>query len=533
MNYEKILGLIAFLFCFSIFSFSQPRDSVRVELRGVWISTVKMLDYPSARGLNSYQLKQEYINILDSLQKIHVNAIFFQVRPAADAFYVSKYEPWSEWLTGKQGQPPQPFFDPLKFFIQQAHARGMQFHAWINPFRAIATIQYADVLPEHISKTKPQWFFDYGLNRYFNPGIPQVRDYIVKIIADIVRRYDIDGVHFDDYFYPYPVRDESGRIIPIPDRKTFRKYHGKYKNIKDWRRHNITAFIQQVHDTIKAIKPWVAFGISPCAVWRNKSHDPRGSKTRGLAAYDWLYADVLRWDSLKLVDYIAPQLYFPIGNKAADYRILLHWWAKNIKNATFFIGLNIKAISPTADDKHWRNPSQIPNQIRLARKLPEVKGFILYSSRKLLQNPLGIYDTLRNSLFADSAIVPQLAQPRPSRFNMAAADTLPPYPPQNLDFYFINRKITVLWQYPADFNDDSISFYTVYLYKIRKRDTVLIDSFKTSEPLLRLNVRRGVPIVNRKKFAFRVKATDKANIQSRLSKPLIVRLRQVVLKHNE
>jgi uncharacterized lipoprotein YddW (UPF0748 family) len=218
----------------------QPRQ----ELRGVWISTVKMLDYPSQRGLNSFQLKQEYIKILDSLQKIHINAIFFQVRPAADAFFPSKYEPWSEWLTGKQGQPPKPYFDPLKFFIEQAHKRGMQFHAWINPFRAIATIEYADVVPWHISKTKPQWFFDYGLHRYFNPGIPEVRDYIVKIIADIVRRYDVDGIHFDDYFYPYPERDQNGKIISIPDRKTYLIYGKNFKNIKEWRRYNITTFIK-------------------------------------------------------------------------------------------------------------------------------------------------------------------------------------------------------------------------------------------------------------------------------------------------
>ena len=526
MAYGKKLCFLCLLLIFN-FSFSQTTDSVRIELRGVWISTVKMLDYPSRRGLNSYQLKQEYIRILDSLQKIHVNAIFFQVRPAADAFFASKYEPWSEWLTGRQGQPPKPFFDPLKFFIQQAHARGMQFHAWINPFRAIATIQYADVLPSHISKTRPQWFFDYGLNRYFNPGIPQVRDYIVKIIADVVRRYDVDGIHFDDYFYPYPVRNDLGRIIPIPDRQTFKKYHGKYKNIKNWRRHNITLFIQQVHDTIKSIKPWVAFGVSPCAVWRNKSHDRRGSKTRGLAAYDWLYADILLWDSLKLVDYIAPQLYYYIGHKAADYRVLLNWWAKNIKNSALFIGLNIKAIDPTGKDKHWGNPSQIPAQIRLARKNPRVKGFILYSSRKLLQNPLGIYDTLKNSLFADSAVVPQLTPPRPARFYLAATDTVPPNPPQNLDFYFLNHKITVLWQDQSSFEDDTVSFYTVYLYNIRKRDTVLLDSFQTAKPLIRFEVKRGVPFINRKKYAFRISATDKAGNQSRKSLPLTVRLRSI------
>ncbi len=531
---KRLLLLCLVLSAIVLSKAQTSQDSIRQELRGVWISTVKMLDYPSRRGLSAEQLKREYVEILDSLQKIHINAIFFQVRPAADAFYNSPYEPWSEWLTGKQGQPPSPYFDPLKFYIEQAHRRGMQFHAWINPFRAIATIQYADVVPNHISKTKPQWFFDYGLHRYFNPGIPEVRDYIVKIITDIARRYDIDGIHFDDYFYPYPERDGRGRIIPIPDYKTYKKYGQGFKNIKDWRRHNITTFIRQVHDSIKAIDSNLIFGISPNAVWRNKRYDPRGSDTRGLAAYDWLYADILLWDSLKLVDYIAPQLYFYIGHPAADYKTLLYWWTSNVHNVNLFVGLNIQGIDPTGRKKHWGNPSEIPNQIRMARRLGKTQGFILYRSKSLLSNPLGIYDTLKNDLFADSAVVPPFKTiPRRPPLLVPAqtpADTVRPLSPAGLDYFFIGETLTVLWQQPEDTITDKktdISYYTVQISLLDKTGEKQLGTFRVSQPQIKLPARKGWLLSRKNKYVFRVKAVNATGLESQYSQPLIIKAKEI------
>ena len=252
MKSIKLISVLFFIFL-SLTVFAQ--QSKLPEFRGVWVTTVKMLDYPSRRALTSEKLKQEYITIIDSCKAIGANAIVFQIRPAADAFYDSPYEPWSEWLTGQQGRAPNPYFDPLEFMIEETHKREMEFHAWINPYRAVATVSHAHIVKNHITKIHPKWFFDYGVNRYFNPGIPDVRAYIVTIIADIVKRYQIDGIHFDDYFYPYPLRNDANKIIEIPDYKTFKKFGHGFSDIKVWRRNNVSMMVMEVRDTIKAIKP--------------------------------------------------------------------------------------------------------------------------------------------------------------------------------------------------------------------------------------------------------------------------------------
>ncbi len=521
---KNAVFLLALLLATNL-TYSQNDSICPIELRGVWISTVKMLDYPSARGLSSGQLKSEYIKILDSLKKIHINSIFFQIRPAADAFFYSPYEPWSEWLTGKQGRPPEPYFDPLKFYIEEAHKRGMEFHAWINPFRAIATIEYADVVPWHITRQKPEWFFVYGKHKYFNPGIPEVRDYIVKIIADVARRYNVDGIHFDDYFYPYPERNDKGKIIPVPDWKTYKKYGKGFKNIKDWRRYNITSFIEQVHDTLKNIDSQIVFGISPCAVWRNKRYDPRGSNTRGLAAYDWLYADILLWDSLKLVDYIAPQLYFYTGHKYADYKTLVRWWAQNIKNSYLFIGLNIQALV-NPNDKHWKNPSEIPDQIRLARTYPKIQGFILYRSKSVLSNPQGIYDSLRNDLFADTTRTPWQKEFKTAR---KQADTIPPATPAITDYYFIKDTLFIVWDINDEskiINDETPAYYKIYITGKSKKDSLDLV-FRSIQKLLKIEIDKGSFLTRRTKYFISVSAVDSSGNESNKSKPAVIKLKAI------
>lgn len=473
--------------------FSQ--DIRQATFRAVWVSTVKMLDYPSKKNLSAENLKQEFLEILNTCEQLNINAIIFQIRPAADAFYNSPYEPWSEWLTGKQGRSPAPYFDLLSFMIEQTHLRNIQFHAWINPFRAIATIEYADVTPNHISKTKPEWFFDYGKNRYFNPGIPQVQTYIIKIIADIVRRYNVDGIHFDDYFYPYPEKNENGNLMQLPDIETFNIYGKNFARIDDWRRNNINTFVKRVHDTIKALKPNVQFGISPTAVWRNKEYDYRGSATRGLASYDWLYADVLLWTKNKWVDYIAPQIYSYIGHNQVDFKVVLKWWSENSNDIPIYIGLNLEGIDPTRKNAHWGNPRQIPNQIQLALYFPQVKGFILYRYKTLIKNPLGIRDTIAFA-FKNAVSLPvvPVSDTQTITKQVVATNPKPAYEPtipQNLSRYFVDNELIMMWE--TTDNLDSISEFIIYEKKIdktTKKDT-LITIATTTNNFINLKVKKS------------------------------------------
>jgi len=249
------------------------------QFRGVWMASVRNLDWPSKPGLSNRQLKKEYIKQIDKLRDLGMNAVIVQIRPTGDAFYPSEFEPWSEFLTGQQGVPPSPFFDPLEFMINETHKRSMEFHAWFNPYRAIRNNLDAILSPKHVFFQHPDWFVVYGKDVYFDPGMVPARKFVEKVIADVVTRYDIDAVHFDDYYYPYRLKG-----IEFPDSLSFSKYGRAYteENKGDWRRENINLLVKELYDTINHIKPWVHFGISPFGVWRNKSQDPDGSDTQTL-----------------------------------------------------------------------------------------------------------------------------------------------------------------------------------------------------------------------------------------------------------
>jgi len=522
--------ILLFFFSFNLFSQSS-------EFKGVWVATVKMLDFPSRRGLNSYELKNELLDILDLCESIGANAVVFQVRPAADAFYDSPYEPWSEWLTGRQGRAPSPYFDPMTFLIDECHKRGMEFHAWINPFRAAATYLSADITHDHIINQKPDWFFNYGVNKYFDPGIPEVQDYILKIVTDIVKRYDVDGIHYDDYFYPYPIKDKFNNIIKIPDNKTFNQYNKGFTDLGDWRRDNINKFVQRSHDSIKKINHEVVFGISPCGVWRNYGYDPDGSHTRGLAAYDYIYADGLTWLKYNLVDYIAPQLYWYIGHKAADYETLVEWWDRHAFDVDLYIGLNIYNIDPTRADPNWGDPSQIPNQIQIARSYPAVKGFILYRYKKLKNNPLGLNDSLRNNYFADTTHV-LIAQNQTivqdTHLVYWLNDTVakpvvpkieyPPKKPNNLGKYKIGSEITLMWDSPT--NLDSIKQFEIYKFKGKTLSNINDDAlFLISEDnYVRFDKKQHFKVFAQK-YSFVIVAIGENGLKSNPSKPIYIRLR--------
>jgi uncharacterized lipoprotein YddW (UPF0748 family) len=371
------------------------------ELRAVWIATVENIDWPSKRGLSTEQQKQEFIALLNQHQRNGMNAVVVQIRPVTDAFYPSPYEPWSEYLTGVQGQAPNPYYDPLQFMVEETHKRGMEFHAWLNPYRAVFNVNRSSVAPNHITRLKPQWFLTYGDKKYFDPGIPEVRNYLTMVIRDVVKRYDIDAVHFDDYFYPYRIPGKE-----FPDNNSYRLY-GNNMMKDDWRRANVDAVIQMLSVAIKAEKPWVKFGISPFGVWRNKDKDPEGSYTKGgQTNYDDLYADIVKWLKKGWIDYVAPQLYWERGHRLADYEILLNWWGQHGYGKHVYIGLGVYRIGSNAA---WKNPEEIPAQIEEARTLNTIQGNIFYSAKSFNGNPLGIEDALHNRLYKYPALRPVMS----------------------------------------------------------------------------------------------------------------------------
>lgn len=390
--------LLGILLCAGITQQAGAQMPPKRELRAVWIATVENIDWPSRRGLSTEQQKQEFIALLNRHQRNGMNAVVVQVRPATDAFYASAYEPWSEYLTGVQGQAPNPYYDPLQFMIEETHKRGMEFHAWFNPYRAVFNVKRTTVAANHITRLRPQWFVTYGDQKFFDPGIPEARDYVTMVIRDVVKRYDLDAVHFDDYFYPYRIPGKE-----FPDNNSYRQY-GKNMMKDDWRRWNVDEIIQMLSKGIKAEKPWVKFGISPFGVWRNRDRDPEGSYTRGgMSNYDDLYADVLKWLKNGWIDYVAPQLYWEKDHRLVSYDILLNWWSQHGYGRHVYIGHGVYRLGSNAS---WKNPAEIPTQITDARTLNTVQGDIFYSSKSFDSNPYGIEDSLRNHLYRYPALRP-------------------------------------------------------------------------------------------------------------------------------
>lgn len=402
------------------------------EFRSVWIATVTNIDWPSSKYLSPSAQRTEFINILNKHKLNGMNAVVTQIRPSCDAFYQSSIEPWSEWLTGTQGAAPNPFYDPLIFMIDEAHKRGMEFHAWFNPYRAVVNKNTSSVSSSHVSVVHPDWIREYGNLKLLDPGLPQVREYVTKVIMDVVRRYDIDGVHFDDYFYPYP---QAG--VVFQDSATFANYPNGFTNKDDWRRNNVNLLIQMLSDSIKSVKPYVKFGISPFAIWKNQSSDPLGSATAGFESYSGIYADSRKWMQQGWLDYINPQIYWYIGYSIAAYDVLVEWWSNNYFGKHFYTGnaaYKIGSSSPSA----WLNPSEMPNQVRLNRTNEAVKGMNFFSSKSITNNLLGIQDSLRNNLFKYPALVPV----------MKWIDSIPPDAISNLNAVKNSSSVLLTWNKP-------------------------------------------------------------------------------------
>ena len=378
-----------------------------VSFRGAWIATVANIDWPTPEAVGNTDLQQsEMIFLLDSLHSIGINAIIFQVRPTADALYRSEYEPVSHWLTGKQGSwGEQTPYDPLQWTIEQAHKRGMEVHVWLNPYRVnLAKTDTSTLAPDHIMRRHPDWFWEYNKQWYFNPGLEQTREWICTIVQDIVQRYDIQAIHMDDYFYPYPAGKQQ-----LPDTKTFEQYPRGFDNIHDWRRDNVNLAIQAISETIRECKDSVEFGISPFGVWRNNNVDSTGSATRaGITNYDDLYADIRLWIKEGWIDYVLPQLYWEIGKKVADYEILAHWWANEVRGTRckLYIGMAPYRLENASPKTPWGVGNEIKRQMDLNRTIPEITGECFYSTRPLLRNPRGVCDFIKAVYRNDSFSLP-------------------------------------------------------------------------------------------------------------------------------
>lgn len=418
------------------------------EMRAVWIATVENIDWPSSATLSSSQQKSELIALLDHVKAYNLNTVVFQIRPAADAFYSSKFEPWSQWLTGEQGKAPEPYYDPLDFIIKECRKRGLDVHAWLNPYRAVKDTGQNSTSPGHITNRHPEWFLNYGQTRYFDPALPEARDYVAQVVSDLVRRYDVDAIHMDDYFYPYRIAGQQ-----FPDDSSFAKHSGPFSlgNRDDWRRNNVDFIIQQLADSIKKVKPWVEFGISPFGVWRNASRDTSGSATKaGQTNYDDLFADVLKWQKKGWIDYVVPQLYWHIGFSVADYEVLAGWWNRNAFGCPLYIGQAFYRIDKKSTVKAWRSSKEITRQIALNRQYENINGSMFFSAKYLRTSPLKLRQNMLK-VYPYKALTPVN-----DRINATI-----PEPPENARIIADHDSIMLNWT-----KNDGVKHFVVYKFRI-------------------------------------------------------------------
>ena len=375
--------------------------TVTREMRGLWIATVANIDWPSRPGLPAEQQRAELVDLLDRAQRAGINAVFFHVRPNADAVYRSELEPWASMLTGAQGTDPG--YDPLELAVREGHARGLQVHAWINPYRAGSARDTAQLAPNHVWRQRPELVRNYAGALWMDPGEPETLERTMRASLDIVRRYDVDGIHADDYFYPYPVNDSAGNRIDFPDSASFAR-HGAGMSRADWRRANVDRFVERWAREVHALKPWVQVGISPFGIWR--PGNPPG--IAGLDAYDVLYADARKWMQEGWLDYVAPQLYWPIDPPAQSFPALLDWWvAQNARGRHVWPGLAVYRETGLQGRSTPFGAGEIRRQINLTRERPGATGHLLYNTTATLRRNEGAMAALlADELYRSPAIPP-------------------------------------------------------------------------------------------------------------------------------
>ncbi|MGH3547523.1 MAG: glycoside hydrolase family 10 protein [Pseudonocardiaceae bacterium] len=413
------------------------------QFRALWMTSVLNIDWPSTTGLAVQQQCAELTGWFDLAVRLRLNAVILQVRPTADALWPSRYEPWSQYLTGRQGVGPG--YDPLEFAVAEAHRRNLELHAWFNPYRVSMQADPAQLVPEHPARQHPDWVFAYGPKLYYNPGIPDVRQFVEDAILDAVTRYDIDGVHFDDYFYPYPIAHQV-----VPDADTFARYGTGFASVADWRRDNVDKLVAEMGQRVHRAKPWVKFGISPFGIWRNRTTDPRGSDTSALQSYDGISADTRLWVKNGWVDYITPQLYWNVGYPVADYAKLVPWWNDQVRGTSvqLYIGeATYKVGTPGA----WSNPAELSSHLSFDRNYPEVTGSVYYSARSVRTDALGAMSRLVAEHYRHPAITPPM--------NHLWRDRLPLRPPTLTDAARTSAGVELRWRSAGDHRPTSSAVY--------------------------------------------------------------------------
>lgn len=471
--------LLLFLAVFPLF---QSQASPKREVRALWIATVGNIDWPSRKGLSSEQQKAEFIRKIDMAQAMGINTLIVQVRPAADALYQSSYEPWSQYLSGKQGQAPTPFYDPLEFMIEEAHKRNMELHAWFNPYRALVNSRNNPNPASHPTRKNPDWIIHFDGKSYFDPGNPEARAYILKVLLEAVEKYDIDGLHIDDYFYPYPVKGKS-----FNDAASYAQ-SGTGLSLADWRRANVNTFIQQLSKQIKRAKPWVKFGVSPFGIWRNQNKDPLGSATNGSSCYDDLYSDVRLWMQQSWVDYMAPQLYWERGHRLACYTSLLDWWSRNQGQRDLVIGLGVyRMVGATSGI--WSSPNEILGQIRDGRD-KKVKGFAFYSQISFEKISSDLINELRKPEYFGRVAIPP---------PMSWIDSIPPTQPVNLKAVVKEGILNISWGKDPDHRR-----FLVYRFKKGER-----PNFEDASKIVSLTQGYSYAVKPNKDDVFYVRSLDR------------------------
>lgn len=403
------IAVVGSIFLTSLFASTSPATEpapppIPREFRAAWVATVANIDWPSKRQLSTEQQKQELVAILDRARELGLNAIILQVRPACDALYKSELEPWSPYLTGQMGQAPDSAYDPLEFAVAEAHRRGLELHVWINPYRALHPSYSGTVSDDHVSKRHPDWVREYGNHWWLDPGVPEALDHTIAVVLDIVNRYDIDGVHMDDYFYPYPV-SADGQEVPFPDDESYAAAVAADPNTPaergDWRRENVNKLVERLHRDIRKAKPWVKFGISPFGIWR-PGNPP---SIQGFDQYAKLYADARKWLNEGWVDYFTPQLYWPIDQKPQSYPVLLKWWSgENTQGRHLWPG-NYTSRVAGLDGRAWP-AEEIVRQIEITREQVKEPGNVHFSMKALMRDPDGLATRLREDVYAEPALIP-------------------------------------------------------------------------------------------------------------------------------
>lgn len=491
--------IIIFLLLSNLLILSQTSSPKR-ELRGVWIASVANIDWPTSRNKTSGEQIRELVDIFDKLKEAGINAVFFHIRTECDALYHSRIEPWSYWLTGEQGKAPFPYFDPLDFAISEAHSRGMELHAWFNPYRVQADTGNYTRASNHVSNTHPEWLLNFGKYVMLDPGNPQVKDYIVSVVADVLTRYDVDGIHFDDYFYPYSPK------VSNEDSVSFAKYNNGIKNIDDWRRWNINDLMEKLYKLIQATKPWVKFGISPFGVVENKY-----TKTNAFNSYSEIYCDPLTWLKNRTVDYITPQIYWEIGHERAAYEKILPWWTTVLNGRDLYVGL---FSSRMLARRYNGNKSMIFDQLRLNRNTPNCNGVVFFSSKSITENYSGALDTLKNDFYKYPALPPL----------MPWKDNVPPHKPLNAELTADSFKIMLKWKKPEPASDGDLpKGYIVYKF-IDDEKIDISNPAKIAEIIYREKFSYTEKIDSSAEFTkltFVVTSIDKLWNESEPSEPLI------------